>query len=58
MARLAGLEPATPGSEAQCSILLSYRRWWWVKMARDRSESVGASDGVRTRDLLCHRQAP
>ncbi len=30
-----------------------------VTLARDRTgASLGASDGVRTRDLLCHRQAP
>ncbi|CAA9890902.1 conserved hypothetical protein [Candidatus Methylobacter favarea] len=28
MARLAGLEPATPGLEGRCSIRLSYKRLW------------------------------
>ncbi len=31
---------------------LSYRRVSGIQLA------LGASDGVRTRDLLCHRQAP
>jgi hypothetical protein len=45
MARLAGLEPATPGLEGRCSIRLSYKRL------------TGRGGGIRTPDILLPKQA-
>jgi hypothetical protein len=45
MARLAGLEPATPGLEGRCSIRLSYKR------------KTGRGGGIRTPDILLPKQA-
>ncbi len=46
MARLTGLEPATPGVTGRYSNQLSYNRAFHV----DASGSGGAVDGARTRD--------
>ncbi len=48
MARLTGLEPATPGVTGRYSNQLSYNRAF---LRRDiRLDSGGAVDGARTRD--------
>ncbi len=44
MARLAGLEPATPSLEGWCSIRLSYKR------------KNGRGGGTRTPDILLPKQ--
>jgi hypothetical protein len=47
MARLTGLEPATPGVTGRYSNQLSYNRASFVGIVWDSS---GAVDGARTRD--------